>query len=48
MRSCTSATKVFGSVMIIVQDFNVSPLDLSLHSSHSPAKVNAGELSRAI
>jgi hypothetical protein len=27
----------FGSVMIIVQDFNVSPVARSFHSSHSPA-----------
>ena len=48
MRSCTSLTKAFGPVMIIVQDFNVSPLAPSLHSSHSPANVSAAELSRAV
>jgi hypothetical protein len=26
MRSCTSATKSLGSVIIMVQDFNVSPV----------------------
>ena len=41
MRSCTSATNGFGSVIIIVHDFNVSPLALSFHSSHNPANVNA-------
>ncbi len=39
MRSCTSATKSFGSVISIVQDFSTSPVALSFHSSHSPAKV---------
>ena len=48
IRSCTSATNTFGPVMIIVQDFNVSPLALSLHSSHSPANVSASEPSRAV
>jgi hypothetical protein len=37
--SGTSATKSFGSVMSIVQDFSTSPVALSFHSSHSPAKV---------
>jgi hypothetical protein len=48
MRSCTSATNVFGSVIIIVQDLSVSPLSLSRHSSHRPAIVSAGEPSRAV
>src|SRR4029078_8094581 len=39
MRSCTSATKSFGSVMSIVHDFTTSPVALSFHSPHSPAKV---------
>jgi hypothetical protein len=33
------ATKSFGSVMSIVQDFSTSPVASSFHSSHSPAKV---------
>jgi hypothetical protein len=31
-----------GSVMIIVQDFNCSPVARSFHSSHSPAAVSRG------
>ncbi len=33
MRSCTSATNSFGSVMTLVQDLSVSPFALSRHSS---------------
>jgi hypothetical protein len=46
MRSCTSATNLFGSVIIIAQDLSVSPLSLSRQSSHKPAIVSAGEPSR--
>jgi hypothetical protein len=48
IRSCTSATNLFGSVMIMVQDFSVSPLVLSRHSSHRPAIVSADEPLRAV
>ena len=40
--------KGVGLVMIMVQDFNVSLLTLSFHSSHSPANVKAREPSRAV
>ena len=49
MRSCTSATNLFGSVIIMVlQDLTVSPFVRSRHSSHRPAIVRAGEQSRAV
>jgi hypothetical protein len=46
IRSCTSATNLFGSVMIIVQDLSASPLARSRQSSQSPAIVSAGEPSQ--
>ena len=39
IRSWTSATKALGSVIIIVQDFSVSPVARSFHSSQRPANV---------
>src|SRR5437588_5088492 len=48
IRSCTSATNSLGFVIIMVQDFNVSPFALSCHSSHSPAIVSADDPSRAV
>jgi hypothetical protein len=37
VRSRISVAKSFGSVTIMVQDFNVSPVERSFHSFHSPS-----------
>jgi hypothetical protein len=48
MRSCISAAKSLGFVMIIVQDFSRSPVSRFFNSSHSPVAVRIGEPSRAV
>ena len=48
MRSCTSATNSFGSVIIIALDFRRSPVSRFFHSSHRPALVSTGDPLRAM
>jgi thioredoxin reductase (NADPH) len=48
MRSCTSATNSFGSLMIIAHDFRRSPVSRFFHSSQRPAIVSTGDPSRAV
>src|SRR3974390_1496911 len=48
MRSCSSATNSFGSVMIIAHDFRRSPVSRFFHSSQRPAIVSSADPSRAV